>query len=108
MTKRNPSDSCFRGVWWSLGNVMRSKQPVPPLARNVTKDVLDWDDVDPPSHDTGRDMLGLSPQDRKALGLSAPRTADLQAPTLGGSEQALAEVLTRGGAIGKTDFRRKD
>lgn len=78
----------------------------PPLARSVSRDVLDWSEVEPRSAHAGKDGLGLSPEDRKALGLSAPRSIDLEAPTLGGSEQALAEVLARGGAV-KPDFRRK-
>ena len=78
-----------------------------PIAKAHAATPLDWPDVDPKGIDLGKDVLGLSPADRAALGLSAPRTTDLEAPSLGGSEQALAEVLARGGAIGKTDFRRK-
>lgn len=80
---------------------------VPPLAKSVSREVLDWDHVEPRHITIGKDVLGLSPEDRQALGLSAPRTTDLEAPTLGGAEMALADVLARGGAIGKVEFRRK-
>lgn len=80
---------------------------IPPLARSVAKDVLNWDHVDPKRTEIGKDVLGLSPADRQALGLSLPKHTDLDAPALGGAETALAEVLARGGAFGKTDFRRK-
>jgi len=83
------------------------KQPVQPLAASVAREVLDWDHVEPRNVEIAKDVLGLSPMDRQALGLSAPRAGDLEAPSLGGAELALAEVLARGGAVGKTDFRRK-
>ncbi|HET6405713.1 MAG TPA: hypothetical protein VFH78_13810 [Candidatus Thermoplasmatota archaeon] len=83
------------------------KPTTPPLAKSVSRDVLDWDHVEPRRSTTGKDGLGLSPEDRQALGLSAPRTTDLEAPSLGGAEAALADVLARGGAIGKPEFRRK-
>lgn len=86
---------------------MPAKPTIPPLARSVTKEVLDWEEVDPLHVEIAKDVLGLSPQDRQALGLSAPRHTDLQAPSLGGAETALADVLARGGAIGKPEFRRK-
>lgn len=78
---------------------MHKKPDVPPLARSVARDVLDWDQVDHRNVEIAKDVLGLSPGDRAALGLSAPRTIDLEAPTLGGAEMALAEVLARGGAV---------
>ena len=83
------------------------KPIVPPLARSVSREVLDWDHVEPRHVSFGKDVLGLSPEDRRALGLSAPRPTDLEAPTLGGAEAALADALARGGAIGKVEFRRK-
>lgn len=76
-------------------------------ASPASTDVLDWQEVDRQDVDLAKDVLGLSSQDRQALGLSAPRAFDLQAPTLGGAETALADVLARGGAISRTDFRRK-
>lgn len=95
----------------------------PPLAKSVSREVLDWDHVEPRHIAIGKDVLGLSPEDRQALGLSAPRLTDLEAPTLGGAELALADVLARGGAmpagkartellvpssaVGKPEFRRK-
>lgn len=86
---------------------MPAKPTVPPLARSVTKDVLDWEEVDPLHVEIAKDVLGLSAKDRQALGLSAVRHTDLQAPALGGAETALADVLARGGAIGKAEPRRK-
>lgn len=86
---------------------MPAKPTPPPLARSTNKDVLDWGQVDPLHVEIAKDVLGLSPQDRQALGLSALRHTDLQAPTLGGAETALADVLARGGAIGKPEPRRK-
>jgi hypothetical protein len=81
-------------------------QKTPPLGRSVSRDVLDWDHVEPRRANIGKDGLGLSPEDRSALGMSAPRAADLEHPHLGGAETALADVLARGGAI-RPDFRRK-
>ena len=63
------------------------------------EDILDWAHVDSKDADLTKDVLGLSLADRKALGLSAPRTTDLQPGGLPGAEAALAEVLARGGAI---------
>lgn len=93
----------------------------PPLARSVAREVLDWDHVEPRHIEIGKDVLGLSPADRKALGLSAAH--ELEIPALGGAELALADVLARGGAIaparartgpyvpssavGRVDLRRK-
>jgi hypothetical protein len=62
-------------------------------------DILDWAHVDGRDLDLTKDVLGLSTADRKALGLSAPRTTDLQPAPLAGAEAALAEVLARGGAV---------
>lgn len=78
-----------------------------PLARSFAHNVLDWDQVDPQGVDFGKDLLGLSAADRQALGLSAPRVTDLQAPTLGGAETALAEALAQGGAWSKDAKRRR-
>lgn len=77
-------------------NMRRTEQPVPPLARSVAKEVLDWDHVEPREAEKGTDLLGLSAADRQALGMSAPRPADLQPASLGGAEHALSEVLARG------------
>lgn len=78
---------------------MEKKPDVTPLARSMPADVLDWDHVDERRMELTKDVLGLSPSDRQALGLSAPRAGDLDAPSLGGAELALAEVLARGGAM---------
>lgn len=83
----------------------KKPEGVPPLARSVANDVLDWDQVDDRRIEMTKDVLGLSPSDRQALGMSAPRAGDLDAPTLGGAELALAEVLARGGAMTPTRSR---
>lgn len=98
------------------------KTSTPPLARSVAGDILDWDQVDRKDIEIAKDVLGLSVQDRQALGLSAPLASELQPPIVGGAEIALAEVLARGGAltpgrarepytpsgaVGKTALRRK-
>lgn len=64
-----------------------------------SEDILDWAHVDERDVDLTKDVLGLSTADRKALGLSAPRTTDLQPAGLAGAETALADVLARGGAV---------
>lgn len=62
-------------------------------------DILDWDQVERKDIAIAKDVLGLSMQDRQALGLSPPPASELQAPLLAGAEIALAEVLARGGAL---------
>lgn len=82
---------------------MSDRPNLPPLARSQTKDVLDWDHLEPRAAPASKDVLGLSPADRSALGLSAPRTMDT-VPQLGGdASAALAEILARGGAMRKTE-----
>jgi hypothetical protein len=62
---------------------------------------LDWELIEPENAPHASDALGLSAEDRAALGLSTPRTADL-VPHLGGdAHAALADVLSRGAAYGK-------
>ena len=87
---------------------MEPKTTAAPLARSVTREVLDWDHVERDDVDFGKDVLGLSAKDRQVLGLSAPQQTDLDAPALGGAETALADVLARGGAVapGKTRAER--
>lgn len=87
---------------------MNQPKDVSPLARSIGIEALDWDQVDPKGMEFGKDVLGLTPADRQALGLSAPRAVDLQAPTLGGAETALAEILARGGALGASKPRRRN
>lgn len=89
------------------GIAMNQPKDVSPLARSVGAEALDWDHIDPKGMEFGKDVLGLTPADRQALGLSAPRSIDLQAPTLGGAETALAEILARGGAMGTGKPRRQ-
>jgi hypothetical protein len=81
------------------------KKAIPPATD--ARDLLDWDHVDRRDGDTAKDVLGLSMADRRALGLSAPRAAELQSPSLVGAETALADVLARGGAIGKPPARNR-
>lgn len=82
---------------------MKTSSSAPPLARSVAPVALDWEEVEPETRaHRPSDALGLSAEDRAALGLSTPRTADL-VPHLGGDAQAaLAEVLARGAAYGKS------
>jgi len=84
---------------------MPKTSPIQPLARSTSDDILDWDRVDARKPEMAKDVLGLSTADRQALGLSAPPLAELQAPTLGGAETALAELLARGGAFSATRGR---
>lgn len=77
-----------------------------PLARSAAPPALDWEGVEPEATRGPSDTLGLSPEDRAALGLSAPRTIDL-APHVGGdAHAALADALARGAAYRKTPVRR--
>jgi hypothetical protein len=63
---------------------------------------LDWETIELEPETKASDALGLSAEDRAALGLSLPRTADL-VPHLGGdAHAALADVLSRGAAYGKS------
>ena len=83
------------------GIPVKTPSSTPPLARSVAPVALDWDGVEPQDAPRPADALGLSAEDRAALGLSMPRTIDL-APHAGGDAQAaLAEVLARGAAYGK-------
>lgn len=80
---------------------MKTPSSTPPLARSVAPVALDWEAVEPEDAPRAPDALGLSAEDRQALGLSMPRTADL-VPHLGGdAHAALSEVLARGAAYGK-------
>lgn len=86
---------------------MPSKTIPPPLSRSAAQDVLDWEDIEPRPLVGPKDVLGLRPEDRAALGLGAARTLDL-APTLHGDAQtALAELLQRGVAVGRSEPPRR-
>lgn len=87
---------------------MQNRSNVPPLARSQSKDVLDWDHVEPPAAVPAKDVLGLSPADRAALGLSAPRTMDLVPQVGGDAKTALADVLARGGAMLKAEKAHRE
>lgn len=83
-----------------------TRTPPAPLGRAAATDVLDWAEVEPRAHAPPKDGLGLTHHDRAALGMSVARTAD--APTLpGDAHAALADLLHRGAAIGKSEKRRK-
>jgi hypothetical protein len=101
----------------SLFHLKPMSQPPSPSARPIpdrhlasaraAPEVLDWEQVDPRVSTTGRDPLGLTPADRQALGLSAPRMLDLTLPHAGGAEAALAELLAEGVALGKREPKRR-
>ena len=80
---------------------MKAPSSTSPLARSVAPTALDWEDVDPPASPRAPDALGLSADDRHALGLSSVRTTDHVPPMPGDAQAALAEVLARGAAYGK-------
>ena len=80
---------------------MKAPSSTSPLARSVAPTALDWEDVDPPTTPRAPDALGLSAEDRAALGLSSVRTTDHVPPLPGDAHAALAEVLARGAAYGK-------
>lgn len=83
-------------------------KPAPsPLARSVDKDVLDWDGVAPAPPARAPDVLGLGPEDRAALGMSAARPIDIAPHASGDAHAALVEVLARGGAVSAETLRRK-
>src|SRR5687767_31794 len=47
-----------------LGPGKHMQKPIlPPLARSVSREVLDWDHVEPRHVAFGKDVLGLSPED---------------------------------------------
>lgn len=78
---------------------------VHPLARSAAPTALDWEGVEPETTTAPHpaDDLGLSPEDRVALGLSRPTVVGsahpAQAPD---AKAALSDALARGGAYGKT------
>lgn len=81
---------------------------VHPLARSAAPTALDWEGVEPETTTAPRhaDDLGLSPEDRVALGLSKPTLAGAHAPAhVPDAKAALADALARGGAYGKTHAR---
>lgn len=84
------------------------QRKTPFTARDAPSYELEWEVVEPASTAPGpRDVLGLTPEDRRALGLTAPRTGDF-APTLGGdATDALREAMAHGGSYGKRPPRAK-
>jgi hypothetical protein len=63
---------------------------------------FDYEDVQPNRGPRAFDTFGLSPEDRNALGLTAPRAGDIAPLTTSDAAAALREVLSQG-AVGKTD-----
>lgn len=87
---------------------MKSKPDAPPLARSADREVLDWNLLEPADPPGARDVLGLSPQDRLALGLSPPaRTMQAHPAVVGDAHAALAEALARGAAVGPRERRQR-
>jgi hypothetical protein len=84
---------------------MTSKPFLPPLARSAAPVAPTWDDVDPLHVPEGRDALGLSHEDRTALGLSPG--LEMTHFHTGDSHEALSAILQQGGAIGLTKPRRR-
>lgn len=84
---------------------MPAKPTVPPLAKSAAPVAPTWDDVEPESAPTGRDVLGLSEADRAALGLSPG--LEMTHFHTGDAGDALAAVLAQGGAIKKADRPRR-
>lgn len=85
---------------------MKTPTQASPLARNAEGDVLDWDRVEASKEARAVDVFGLKPEDRQALGMSAPRTLDL-APQMGGDAgAALVEALGRGAATAPKRARK--
>lgn len=85
---------------------MKTTATVPPLARSVAPPALDWEGVEPLDVPRLPDALGLSPEDRAALGLSAPHGRDLWPQPEGDAQTALAEALARNGGIVKAGPRK--
>ena len=84
-----------------------TRHPPAPLGRSVARDVLDWEAVEPRATLPPKDVLGLTLQDRAALGMT-PAVRAAEAPTLhGDAHAALADVLHRGGSVGKAEKRRR-
>ena len=75
----------------------------------VKDDVFGWDDLDRQPDRSTLDALGLTPEDRSSLGLSAPRPNDLQALPVGDAHAALVEAMATGtgGALGKDKRAKK-
>lgn len=85
---------------------MKSTSTPHPLARSAAPPALDWEGVEPEASKGPSDTLGLSPEDRAALGLSAPRSIDLVPHVGGDAHAALADALARGAAYRKAPQRR--
>lgn len=81
----------------------------PLRTRDAPSYELDWEAVEqPPAARSGpRDVLGLTPEDRRALGMTAPRTVDLAPNMAGDASEALREAMSRGASYGKRNARSK-
>lgn len=85
---------------------MPAKPSVTPLAKSAAPEAPTWDDVEPMRVPTSRDTLGLSTEDRAALGLSAGEVEMTHFHT-GDSHDALLAVLQQGGGIRKAEPRKR-
>ena len=66
-----------------------------------------WDDVEPSRQPRSEDALGLSREDRAALGLAAPRHVEIQSISPPDATAALQELLAQGVALGRTERPRR-
>ena len=85
----------------------RMKTPLAPLGKSATSDPLDWHEVERRPEIPIKDVLGLQPADRAALGMSAARTVDTVPHVTGDAHAALVEALARGGSVGKARETRR-
>ena len=81
--------------------------PQTPLGRSAAQDVLDWADVEPEARTGAKDVLGLRPEDRAALGMSGAHALDIAPATAGDAHAALLEALARGGTAAKSEKKRR-
>lgn len=91
------------------GHTMMERPPTPktPVEHRYA---FDLDDVTPrpAARQPPAATADLSPEDRLALGLTAPPRIAHNAPEIhGDAAAALRDVLVKGGALGKTQPRRK-
>lgn len=78
-----------------------------PVMRPTNAYELDWEAVEP--HAAGaptRDVLGLTQEDREALGMTAPRVVDLAPFMAGDATTALHEAIAHGASYGKRPARK--
>lgn len=79
----------------------------PPHPKAEARYAFDYDDVQPSKAPRAYDTLGLSADDRKALGMTAPRAGEAAPLATPDAAAALRELLAQGAALGKDPRRRK-